>query len=248
MKMGCCFSCHDDEEQASTQVGDGDRRPLIDPVSNSSPVVIVPRSDSLAVGEVSGQSTRGQEDELAKILQETASAMIDVSCAGSHSLDQREFQERSRTYLHKIQALNPSLLVCQPSTSAKTSTNPSQSPIVSVINPGTPVSSSPLNTTACGPLSVVAPHPNALSNPSSAVGTAGTSSLLIGDVPNPEKHLGLELISDEDLELMHKAMDDVETALHSIRIEYNDDLVVPFGSDYSQAASPSSDRMVMVSD
>jgi hypothetical protein len=45
---------------------------------------------------------------------------------------------------------------------------------------------------------------------------------------------------------MQTAMDDVETALHSIRIQYNDELVVPFGSEY--AASPSSDRMVMVSD
>lgn len=57
-----------------------------------------------------GQPSRGQEDELARILQETASAMIDVSGSGSHSLDQREFQERSRHYLSMIQTLSPSLL------------------------------------------------------------------------------------------------------------------------------------------
>lgn len=57
-----------------------------------------------------GQPIRGQEDELQRILQETASAMIDVSGSGSHSLDQREFQERSRHYMQKVQALSPALL------------------------------------------------------------------------------------------------------------------------------------------
>lgn len=65
-------------------------------------------SDAKNVNVLEGH--RGQEDELAKILQETASAMIDVSGSGSHSLDQREFQERSRHYLSMIQALSPTLL------------------------------------------------------------------------------------------------------------------------------------------
>jgi len=97
-------------------------------------------SDARNVGTSEKSQPRGQEDELAKILQETASAMIDVSGSGSHSLDQREFQERSRQYLTIIQALTPSLL---------------RSP-----------------------------------------------SLLIGDVPIPEKQLGTTLISQEDKELV----------------------------------------------
>lgn len=48
---------------------------------------------------------------------------------------------------------------------------------------------------------------------------------------------------------MNSAMDDIEQAMHSIRIEYDEELVVPFGSEYgSEAASPASGRMVMVSD
>lgn len=150
---------------------------------------------------IEGQPSRGQEDELAKILHETASAMIDVSGSGSHSLDQREFQERSRQYLSAIQALSPTLL---------------KSP-----------------------------------------------SLLLGDFPNPERQLGCALISQEDLVLvlfcfyylhlfkasfliishlltvfiifqMEWAMSEVEEALHSIRVEHDEDLVVPFGGSSSQ--------------
>jgi len=166
MKMGCCFSCSDDDDNQSGE--NGIRQPLIDPVSNTTPVVRVPHNDTQVETTTAGiQSVKGQEDELAKILQETASAMIDVSGSGSHSLDQREFQERSRHYLQKIQTLSPVLL-------------------------HTPV------------------H-------------------LLGDVPNPDKHLGAPLISDEDLDLMNWAMDEVEKAMHSIRVEHNEDLVVPFG-------------------
>jgi len=68
-------------------------------------------SDSLHVGaSQEGLSMKGQEDELAKILQETAAAMIDVSGSASHSLDQREYQDRTRHYHLKIQSLSPSLL------------------------------------------------------------------------------------------------------------------------------------------
>ena len=98
-------------------------------------------SDSRAVGSSTGSHPqRDQEDELAKILQETLSAMIDVSGSGSHSLDQREFQERTRHYMQKVQTLSPTLLK-PPST-------------------------------------------------------------LLGDVPNPEKHLGAPLISKEDVDLV----------------------------------------------
>jgi len=164
--MGCCFSCNEDEESQSTD--NSLRQPLIDPVSNTTPVVRVPHSDTQVENPVTGaQSVKGQEDELAKILQETASAMIDVSASGSHSLDQREFQERSRHYLQKIQTLSPVLL-------------------------HTPV------------------H-------------------LLGDVPNPDKQLGASLISQEDINLMNWAMDEVEKAMHSIRVEHSEDLVVAFG-------------------
>jgi hypothetical protein len=130
------------------------------------------------VGNSSGSHPqRGQEDELAKILQETASAMIDVSGSGSHSLDQREFQERTRHYLQKVQTLSPTLL--RP--------------------------------------------PN----------------LLLGDTPNPEKHLGAPLISQEDIDLMEWAMNEVEAALYSIRVVHSEDLVVPFGGQQQAALSVS---------
>jgi hypothetical protein len=180
MKMGCCFSnCKDDDED---QPGDSNERTqlLRDPVSNQlrdTPIVRVPNSEQGMASDVDGQPIRGQEDELARILQETASAMIDVSGSGSHSLDQREFQERSRHYLQKVQTLSPTLL---------------RSP-----------------------------------------------NLLLGDVPNPEKHLGTQLISEEDLDLMEWAMEEIEHALHSIRVEHNEDLVVPFGA--TQAVMASSD-------
>lgn len=155
-------------------------------------------SDSLAVGSVpEGINIKGQEDELAKILQETAAAMIDVAGSTSHSLDLREHQERTRHYHLKIQSLSPSLLKL-------------------------PVNSS-------------------------------------GDAPNPEKHLNAPLISEEDHQLVSRfsiynnyelrsflryietnakfvlgvqmewALDEVEEALHSIRVANSDDLVVPFG-------------------
>jgi hypothetical protein len=167
--MGCCFSCNDDDDNQSIE--NGIRQPLIDPVSNATPVVRVPHTDEPVQHSAAIQSVKVQEDELAKILQETASAMIDVSGSGSHSLDQREFQERSKHYLQKIQNLSPGLL---------------QTPI----------------------------H-------------------LLGDVPNPDKHLGAPLISQEDLDLMNWAMDEVEMAMHSIRVEHNEDLVVPFGGHHT---------------
>jgi len=173
MKMGCCFSCNEDDDTQSIE--NGDRSQLLrDPVSNATPVVRVPHSDSLQVGaSQDGLSLKGQEDELAKILQETAAAMIDVSGSASHSLDQREYQDRTRLYHLKIQSLSPSLL---------------------------------------------RPPPN-----------------LLGDVPNPEKHLGADLISDEDAELMEWALNEVEGALHSMRVSNNEDLVVPFGGQQFSA-------------
>jgi len=169
MKMGSCFSCctEDDESQS---LETGDRAQLLrDPVSNSNstPIVRVPYSESVTGGSLEGHSVKGQEDEMAKILQETAAAMIDVSGSGSHSLDQREYQERTRHYHQKIQSLSPSLL---------------RLPVI-----------------------------------------------LLGDVPNPEKHLGAALISEEDAQLMEWALDEVEQALSSIRVSHDEDLVVPFG-------------------
>lgn len=96
----------------------------------------------MQVGDGDAPAARGQEDELAKILQETASAMIDVSGSGSHSLDHREFQERSRHYLSLIQNLSPALL------------------------------------------------------------KSGSTSLLLGDLPNPEHQLGSSLVSKDDLDLV----------------------------------------------
>ncbi|XP_021953953.1 uncharacterized protein LOC110850732 [Folsomia candida] len=171
MKMGCCFSCKDDEDDQGNNTTE--RQQLLrDPIINATAVVDVPSCDLKNVNIIEGQPSRGQEDELAKILHETASAMIDVSGSGSHSLDQREFQERSRQYLSAIQALSPTLL---------------KSP-----------------------------------------------SLLLGDFPNPERQLGCALISQEDLVLMEWAMSEVEEALHSIRVEHDEDLVVPFGGSSSQ--------------
>jgi len=165
--MGCCFSsCKDSED---SQGPESSQRPLLqDPVVNATQVVNVPVSEAnKSPGLADGGAGRGQEDELQKILQETASAMIDVSGAGAHSLDQRECQERSRHYLTMIQSLSPSLL--KPPTS------------------------------------------------------------LLSDFPNPEKQLGASLISQEDLDLMEWAMTEIEDALQNIRIDSDEDLVVPFG-------------------
>ncbi|CAL8120109.1 unnamed protein product [Orchesella dallaii] len=178
--MGCCFSCKDDDDAQGGETSE--RQQLLrDPVSNSTPVVRVPNSDSRSsvTAGPDGQPVRGQEDELQRILQETASAMIDVSGSGSHSLDQREFQERSRHYLQKIQTLSPTLL--------------------------------------------------------------RGHNLLLCDVPIPEKHLNVPLLSEDDLDLMAWATDEIQEALHSIRVEHCEDLVVPFGCTQTAAlqSSPS---------
>jgi hypothetical protein len=101
---------------------------------------LIPRSDSFAVGGFLEGINVGQEDELAKILQETAASMIDISGSASLLLDQREYLERTRYYNLKVQTLSPSLI--QPRTT------------------------------------------------------------FLRDVPNPEKHLGAPLISNEDVQLV----------------------------------------------
>lgn len=98
-------------------------------------------SDSKNIGSPNeGSTSRGQENELERIVQETASAMIDISGSASHSLDHREVQERSRHYYQKVHQLSSVL-----------------------INP-----------------------PNNL----------------LGDIPNPDKHLASPFISQEDLDLV----------------------------------------------
>ncbi|XP_076067456.1 late endosomal/lysosomal adaptor, MAPK and MTOR activator 1 [Oratosquilla oratoria] len=103
--MGCC--CSTDQENTS-QEGDVNERTrlLADPVSSTYQVNASPNEYGNHYSSSAPHKT-DEQSALNRILQQTASDVIDVGALECHTLEQREYMERARTYNHKVAALHP---------------------------------------------------------------------------------------------------------------------------------------------
>ncbi|KAJ3631345.1 hypothetical protein MTP99_012477 [Tenebrio molitor] len=102
--MGCCYSlfCKDD---GSSQNGEPNERTqlLIDPVSNSTNIQRVNSEDLLGHNSKSAPKKTDEQSALNRILQETATNVIDVAALDSHNLQQHEYVERMKLYNLRVQ-------------------------------------------------------------------------------------------------------------------------------------------------
>lgn len=103
VSMGCCCSTEDERVSQDGEVSERTRL-LNDPVSNAYQV----NSSSNDYGNHYSTSATKKSDEqsaLNRILQQTASNIIDVGALDSHTLEQHEYIERVRSYNHRFNAL-----------------------------------------------------------------------------------------------------------------------------------------------
>lgn len=100
--MGCCYSC---KEDSSVQGGEANERThlLVDPVSNSAAIQRVHSDEFLTRYPNSLPKKTDEQSALNRILQETATNVIDVSALGPHALEQHEFLERVKLYAQRLQ-------------------------------------------------------------------------------------------------------------------------------------------------
>ncbi|EFA02668.2 ragulator complex protein LAMTOR1 [Tribolium castaneum] len=102
--MGCCYSffCKDD---GSSQHGEPNERThlLVDPVSNNTNIQRVNSEDLLCHNSKSAPKKTDEQSALNRILQETATNVIDVAALDSHNLQQHEYVDRMKQYNLKVQ-------------------------------------------------------------------------------------------------------------------------------------------------
>ncbi|KAK4288201.1 hypothetical protein Pmani_038762 [Petrolisthes manimaculis] len=99
--MGCCCSS---EEESVTQDGDVSERTrlLNDPVSN---VYQVNSSNTDYTTTSTNKYKSDEQSALNRILQQTASNIIDVGALECHTLEQHEYIERVRMYNQRLNTL-----------------------------------------------------------------------------------------------------------------------------------------------
>lgn len=102
--MGCCYSC---KEDSSSQNGEANERThlLVDPVSNNTTIQRVHSDDFVAQYPNSLPKKTDEQSALNRILQETATNVIDVAALGPHNMEQHEYMERMKHYTLKLQAV-----------------------------------------------------------------------------------------------------------------------------------------------
>lgn len=118
--MGCCWSSC--KEDSSSQGGDSNERThlLVDPVSNNTPAQRANSDDFISRYPNSIPKKTDEQSALSRILQETATNVIDVAALDSHNLEQHEYKERTKQYQqrllmqgtsHRWHLSSPSLLI-----------------------------------------------------------------------------------------------------------------------------------------
>ncbi|KAF7274597.1 late endosomal/lysosomal adaptor, MAPK and MTOR activator 1 [Rhynchophorus ferrugineus] len=102
--MGCCWSffCKDDN---STQHGEPNEQThlLTDTASNNLNVHIVNSEDLLGINPSTLPKKTDEQSALSRILQETATNVIDVAALDTHNLQQHEYIERMKMYNMQVQ-------------------------------------------------------------------------------------------------------------------------------------------------
>lgn len=99
--MGCCFSC---KEESSSNEGEVNERThlLVDPVSNNTTIQRVNSDDFLNRYPNSVPKKTDEQSALNRILQETATNVIDVAAMDSHTLEQHDYMDRIRLYNQRM--------------------------------------------------------------------------------------------------------------------------------------------------
>ncbi|KAJ8964027.1 hypothetical protein NQ314_005167 [Rhamnusium bicolor] len=102
--MGCCYSLFCKDENSS-QSGEPNERThlLVDPVSNNTNIQRVNSEDILSRNLNNLPKKTDEQSALNRILQETATNVIDVAALDSHNLQQHEYVERMKMYNTKVQ-------------------------------------------------------------------------------------------------------------------------------------------------
>lgn len=99
--MGCCFSsCKESEYQTTS--ADERTHLLSDPVCNSSSIQRVQSDDFLTQFPNSSPKSSDEQTVLNKILQETATNVIDVAALAPSNIEQNEYLERRNHYSSKL--------------------------------------------------------------------------------------------------------------------------------------------------
>ncbi|CAH0553162.1 unnamed protein product [Brassicogethes aeneus] len=102
--MGCCYSffCNDD---SSSQAGEPTERThlLVNPVSINTTVVHANSEDYIFRNANTLPKKTDEQSALNRILQETATNVIDVAALDSHNLQHHEYLERMKHYNVKVQ-------------------------------------------------------------------------------------------------------------------------------------------------
>lgn len=95
--MGCCPSCEENKEDDV----DNPNRPLINPIGDGS-------TSGSGIGYHStaerSQQKGDEQSALNRILQETASSVIDVGALDAQPMDQHEYLDRSKHYSTRLSA------------------------------------------------------------------------------------------------------------------------------------------------
>lgn len=100
--MGCCWgNC---KEDSASQGGDASERThlLVDPVSNNTPAQRANSDDFISRYPNSVPKKTDEQSALSRILQETATNVIDVAALDSHNLEQHEYKERTKQYQQRL--------------------------------------------------------------------------------------------------------------------------------------------------
>ncbi|KAF4523087.1 hypothetical protein B566_EDAN003099 [Ephemera danica] len=102
--MGTCWSCFGCDEDGNTQPGEINERThlLVDPVSNNTAIQRVHSDDFIDRYPNSLPKRTDEQSALNRILQETATNVIDVAALDSHTLEQHEYQDRVTHYMQRL--------------------------------------------------------------------------------------------------------------------------------------------------
>jgi len=100
--LGCCFGCKEGENQHEPS----ERTHLLaGSINNCSPAIRTADHDDFLDQYPNSLPKKDEQSALTRIVQDTATNIIDVAAVDSHLLEQQEYNDRYNSYQHKINQL-----------------------------------------------------------------------------------------------------------------------------------------------